>query len=179
MATTNKRKSVKQGKTNKGASRNRPVSKHQKTEKGFPFLALFVALLLLGFIVYFIYSGEPAPAVAVKKEQQRNEEVLPEKPQSQWEYEGLLKDKEVFVDIPEEKKAGTPYQMQCGSFRKQTDAESLKAQIAFQGLSSQVKKTGNWFRVILGPYDRKRVAEKERHKLQRARINGCQIWLWR
>jgi cell division protein FtsN len=90
-----------------------------------------------------------------------------------------LKDKEVVVDIPEKEKSTRRYQMQCGSFRNQGDAESLKAKIAFQGLTSQVKKTGDWYRVILGPYERKRPAEKDRHKLQRAKINGCQIWTWR
>ena len=85
----------------------------------------------------------------------------------------------MIVDIPKETKPSVPYQMQCGSFRNKDDAESLKANIAFQGLESNVKKTGTWYRVILGPYERKRLAEKERHKLQRAKINGCQIWLWR
>ena len=107
------------------------------------------------------------------------EEVLPEKPQPKWDYVDALKTKEVEVDIPEEKKPSKPYQMQCGSFRNKSDAESLKATIAFQGLESTVKKTGNWYRVILGPYDRKRLAEKQRHILQRAKINGCAIWLWR
>ena len=102
--------------------------------------------------------------------------MLPEKPQPKWDYVDTLKTKEVKVDIPEEETNYTPYQMQCGSFRNKDDAESLKAKIAFQGLESMVKKTGNWYRVILGPYERKRLAEKERHKLQRARINGCQIW---
>ena len=178
MANMNRRKA---GNTNKKSVRRNPVSKRNQPKKGFPFLAVAIALLLIGFICYFIFAVEkPAPALSVKKKEQINkEELLPEKPLPQWEYEGMLKDKEVLVDIPEEKRATTPYQMQCGSFRKKEDAESLKAQIAFQGLNSLVKKTGDWYRVILGPYERKRVAEKERHKLQRARINGCQIWLWR
>ena len=31
---------------------------------------------------------------------------------------------------------------------------------------------------IIGPYESKRLAEKQRHTLQRAKINGCKIWLW-
>jgi cell division protein FtsN len=177
MAPINKRKPAK---SSKQPARKSQVGKRNQTEKGFPFLAVFAAILLMGFISYFIFSvDKPEPPVVTQKQPQKEEEQLPEKPESRWEYENTLKTKEIEVDIPIEKKSTRPYQMQCGSFRKQTDAESLKARIAFQGLSSIVKKTGNWYRVILGPYERKRVAEKNRHKLQRAKINGCQIWYWR
>ena len=58
----------------------------------------------------------------------------------------------------------------------------MKALIAFQGLTAQVRQTqgtkGTWYKVVLGPYDTKRAAERERHALQRAGINGCQIWYW-
>ena len=50
--------------------------------------------------------------------------------------------------------------------------------IAFQGMTSRViKKEGSsWYRVVLGPYKFKRDAEKDRHKLQRAKIEPCAIW---
>ena len=73
--------------------------------------------------------------------------------------------------------------MQCGSFKTQKQAETLKARIAFSGLEAQVKsvsgKNGTWHKVYLGPYPRKRLAEKDKHKLKRNNINYCQIWLWR
>lgn len=152
----------------------------KKGNQGFPFLAVFIAIILSAFIGYFMFAVEkPAPIEIIKKQPIKKEVALPEKPQPKWEYKESLASKKVEVDIPEKKKNTRPYQMQCGSFRGKNDAESLKARIAFQGLNSTVKKTGDWYRVILGPYDRKRVAEKERHKLQRAKINGCQIWYWR
>lgn len=159
---------------------NKRNNKRKPTKQGFPYIASFIALLLVGFIGYFIFAVDK-PAIEVKQHKAavKTEEMLPEKPQPQWDYVDILKTKEVKVEIPVEKKPTRPYQMQCGSFRHQGDAESLKAKIAFQGLESQVKKTGNWYRVILGPYERKRLAEKQRHKLQRAKINGCQIWFWR
>jgi cell division protein FtsN len=159
------------------------AGKRNQPKKGFPFMAVFTALLLMGFIGYFIFAvDKPAETAAVSKKQTvKKEEQLPEKPQPKWEYENTLKTKEVEVDIPVETKPPRPYQMQCGSFRKQMDAETLKARIAFQGLNSEVRETngGKWYRVVLGPYERKRLAEKDRHKLQRAKINGCQIWYWR
>lgn len=174
MAQPNRRKRNTPVKTDR---RKRPV---KKQDKGFPFMAVLAAILLMAFIGYFIFAvDKPEPKVIEQKKTVKQEEVLPEKPISDWEYEKILKDKEVVVDIPEKQESTRRYQMQCGSFRNQGDAESLKAKIAFQGLTSQVKKTGDWYRVILGPYERKRPAEKDRHKLQRAKINGCKIWTWR
>lgn len=176
MAPPNRRKKSAAGKRSTRSAPKRPA----KGKQGFPFLAVCIALLLSAFIGYFIFAvDKPEPVEAIKKQTVKQEELLPEKPQPKWQYEESLSTKEVVVDIPEEEKNTRPYQMQCGSFKRKNDAESLKARIAFQGLNSTVKKTGSWYRVILGPYDRKRVAEKERHKLQRAKINGCQIWYWR
>ncbi|MEL0660759.1 SPOR domain-containing protein [Psychromonas arctica] len=172
MARVTRRKPAK-----RGAKRN---NKRKQSKQGFPYIACFVALLLIAFISYFVFAVEKPPAkIKPKKSTVKTEEVLPEMPQPEWDYVDILKTKEVKVDIPVDTKPSKPYQMQCGSFRHQDDAESLKAKIAFQGLTSMVKKTGNWYRVILGPYDRKRLAEKQRHKLQRAKIHGCQIWFWR
>ena len=179
MAPVNKRKPAS---TKKQPARRSQAGKRNQPKKGFPFVALFGAVLLMGFIGYFMFAVDKpkeTPKVVETQAPVKSEDQLPEKPQPKWEYESTLKNKEVIVDIPEQTKSTRPYQMQCGSFRNKKDAESLKAKIAFQGLNSIVKHTGNWYRVILGPYERKRVAEKERHKLQRAKINGCQIWYWR
>ncbi len=176
MATPNRRKKNVPVKKNRRAAPKRPNTGKQ----GFPVFAVLIALSLTAFIGYFIFAVEkPEVTTTVTKKPVKKEELLPEKPQPKWQYEESLPKKEIEVDIPEEEKNTRPYQMQCGSFKKQGDAESLKARIAFQGINSIVKKTGSWYRVILGPYDRKRMAEKERHKLQRAKINGCQIWYWR
>jgi len=176
MATSNRRKKSTSVKKDRRKAPQRP----KKGKQGFPFVAVAIAILLSAFIGYFMFAVEkPEVIKPVVQQTVKKEELLPEKPQPKWQYEESLPSKEVVVDIPEEKKNTRPYQMQCGSFKKQGDAESLKARIAFQGLNSIIKKTGSWYRVILGPYDRKRLAEKERHKLQRAKINGCQIWYWR
>jgi cell division protein FtsN len=177
MAPINKNKVTK---PKKRITRKRQVRKKNQPKKGFPILAVLAILLLTVFLGYFIFAVEkPVQQVIINKEPPNTEEELPEKPQPQWEYENSLKTNEVEVDIPVVSAPTRPYQMQCGSFRRKNDAESLKVRIAFQGLTSEVRKTGNWYRVILGPYKRKRPAEKDRHKLQRAKIHGCQIWLWR
>lgn len=73
------------------------------------------------------------------------------------------------------------YIMQCGSFRKLPSAESLKARIAMNGFTAKISATDEksgkkWFRVVLGPYKSKRIAESERHQLERNNINNCRIW---
>lgn len=178
MAPVNNKKPTK---PKKRAPRKRPVSKKKQPNKGFPVVAVLGTFLLTAFIGYFMFVVDKPEKEAVVKQQEapKKEEELPEKPQPKWEYEDLLKTQTMEVEIPDAVEETRPYQMQCGSFRQQNDAESLKVRIAFQGLNSEVRKTGNWYRVILGPYERKRPAERDRHKLQRAKINGCQIWLWR
>ena len=72
------------------------------------------------------------------------------------------------------------YTMPCGSFREKSRAEQLKAQIALNGFESKIlpvmSKSERWYRVTLGPYNRKRQAESIRHRLQDNGFNHCKIW---
>ena len=92
-----------------------------------------------------------------------------------------LKSKEVEVGEYEVTEKG-PYKMQCGSFKTMKQAEVMKATIAFTGLSAQISATkgsnGVWHKVFLGPYEKKRMAEKDKHKLKSNGITTCQIWYW-
>jgi len=115
--------------------------------------------------------------VAVKKEQH-----LPEPPKEKWTYVESLKTKEIEVGQYEVKQNG-PYKMQCGSFKTNAQAESVKAKMAFVGIESKIQtargETRTWYKVVLGPYSKKRTAEQDKHKLRKNNINDCQIWLWR
>jgi cell division protein FtsN len=70
--------------------------------------------------------------------------------------------------------------MPCGSFKDKNQAESLKARIGLAGYSSSIKRSevkGTvWHKVELGPFSRKRKAEKVRHRLQENDIVGCIIY---
>ncbi len=151
-------------------------------------IGLLIVAIVASF-VYFLYSIKTnAPAVPTNEiklskppEKTVEEDVLPEPPTEKWTYFDELQNKEVEVGNYEVKDKG-PYLMQCASFRNKNDAEALKAKIAFTGLSSTVRKSqgknGLWYKVVLGPFERKRQAEKAKHKLKSNKINGCQIWLW-
>lgn len=179
MATVKKRSPAKRP-VRKTAKR--PVNKKKKSNKGISLPVLIIlALVLITFLGYFIFVEDKPEATKVQEHVfiKKKEEALPKKPIDKWEYVDDLKVKEVEVDLPKKKASTKTYQMQCGSFKTKKQAESLKAKIAFQGLNSQIKKTGNWYRVILGPYKRKRLAERDKHKLQRSKVYGCAVWLWR
>jgi len=154
-----------------------------------PVKTKLISLLILLLVATFSYglwflktsptTKEPIKIispVAVK------EEHLPEPPKEKWTYVENLKTKEVEVGQYEVKQNG-PYKMQCGSFRTNAQAESVKAKMAFVGLESKIQmakgKTSTWYKVVLGPYPRKRTAEQDKHKLRKNNINDCQIWLWR
>ena len=110
------------------------------------------------------------------------EETLPELPEEEWEYIKTLPGYEVEVEVKEQEKSDKRYLMQCASFRTRAQAEEMKVKIAFQGLEALIRHSsgsnGEWFRVILGPFESKRDAEKAKHSLRKVNIATCQIWYW-
>ncbi|MDT0593337.1 SPOR domain-containing protein [Glaciecola petra] len=105
---------------------------------------------------------------------------LPELDDEEWEYIDSLPEYSVEVDAKGPIKSIGTYIMQCGSFKRASQAEELRAKIALAGKESQIKvsdmETGIWYRVVLGTYDNKRLAERVRDEIERANINGCKIW---
>ncbi|MBO1270610.1 MULTISPECIES: SPOR domain-containing protein [Shewanella] len=155
------------------------------------FLMVLVVVAGFGYFLWTLKNGSPAPVtqepvkvvIPEKTSPKKDPNALPPKPKEEWTYQQELENKQVEVDLPEKSNQPTrPYQMQCGSFRKESQAQEMKAVIAFQGLEAQVRKidgnSGVWYKVVLGPYQSKRKAETDRHELQRAGLNGCMIWFW-
>ncbi|RLV60004.1 sporulation protein [Parashewanella curva] len=173
---------------NRKPTKRTPRSKKKQAPSSrLPIIPLLIATIGIGGFGYFLWNikdsaetTQPVSKPVKTKPKPKNE--LPPKPQDKWSYQDILENKEVQVDVPKkEPQPNRSYQMQCGSFRSEAQAESMRAKIAFQGLSSNVRRTegknGVWYRVYLGPYDRKRAAERERHKLQAISINTCIILL--
>jgi len=173
------------GRNNKTATTNSTINLKTK-------LVTVVAIILICAFVYGLWvlktaSSTKTPAtipaqVKAKDNAKTQTKTLPAPPKEKWTYVKDLENKKIEVGKYEVKEKG-PYQMQCGSFRTEKQAQVLKANIAFAGISSQIRtvkgKSGTWHKVVLGPYARKRLAEKDKHKLKRNSINYCQIWLWR
>lgn len=161
----------------------------KKPEKApFPKVKLLVLVLLVGAFAYFLFllKDGAKPAVkepSVQQTKKKAEKTLPPPPDDEeWEFIDELKNKQVTVGTNELKDKG-PFVLRCTTVRSKQRAEALKAKIAFSGHESVVKEykgtSGMWYRVDLGPYERKREAEKVRHTMKRNNINGCTILLWR
>ena len=148
------------------------------------FKITFAIAVLLGF-AYFLYSikddvAQPIKTAEVDTLTSNIDEVdpLPELPEEEWEFIKSLPGYEVEVDV-EAATSDKLYLMQCGSFKIFEQADSMRATMALVGLEPQIRGTkSGWYRVILGPYKSKRDAERDRHVLQRQKINTCEIWLW-
>jgi len=162
----------------------------QAADSGTPrprlWLMLFVVLAMCAGFGYFLFyiqgSAEQQPAaVMTKKPPAVVSKPLPKAPTESWSYE-KLDQKQIEIELPQQQQAQRPYRLQCGSFRTLGQAESLKAKIAFQGYVSFIKqaqgKKSTWYQVYLGPFERKRLAEAARHKMQRAGMNYCKIFYW-
>ncbi|MFC3094840.1 cell division protein FtsN [Alteromonas sediminis] len=174
--------------------KNKPAARKKHNQKQAPentvpatlwVRVVVVVLILIGFAAWLWSIKDNAPAPDNQIEQPlviQDEEGLPELPEEDWQYIKSLPGYEVEVDVEAHQGSGRRYLMQCASFRTRAQAEEMKAKIAFQGQESQIRKStgenGDWFRVILGPFDTKRDAERARHSLRRASITTCQIWFW-
>lgn len=149
-------------------------------------VAVGVVLALLVGFAYFLWSikdnVEPDGVQPLAKKPVAVEDELPELPQEEWEYIKTLPGYEVEVDVAQQVKSDKRYLMQCASFKTRAQAEEMRAKIAFQGMEAQIRRSdgdnGEWFRVILGPYDAKRDAERAKHALRKVNITTCQIWFW-
>ena len=163
---------------------NRNSKKTPPPKKPFPVLLVLVTVLLVGgfsFGLWYVKTNADPKLV----EQQANptpakvQQELP-KPRPP-EFIKEIKEHEIQVEVRELEQKG-PYVMQCGSFRTHGQAETLKAKIAFAGLIAEIREAtgtnGVWYKVRLGPYKTKRLAESDKNKLKRSKITGCGIWNW-
>lgn len=175
----------------KKPSGRKPQKKSNAPAKKLSWKIVALAIVLVvGFVVGLYYlNQEEAVDVSVVNTAPETPTAkvnkLPPAPKESFEYEKILENKTVQVaDKPktETKKKQRPYQMQCGAYRIQKQAEERQATIIFNtGIEATVKRTEKndsiWYRVVLGPYPSKRKAEVDKHKLQALDME-CAIWYW-
>ncbi|NVK23026.1 MAG: SPOR domain-containing protein [Kangiellaceae bacterium] len=96
----------------------------------------------------------------------------------EYTYHEALTTKQVEVDAKPNSTvtSNKTYVMQCGAFKKQEDAETMEAELAFIGMQASVSEKDGWYRVRLGPYSTKRAAESAKHKMQDNNYQDCRIW---
>ena len=91
------------------------------------------------------------------------------------------KDKDVKRDMPAAARIERPgvYVLQAGSYRNESDAERVRAQLALQGVQAKVQRVAVdadvWHRVRIGPISNLDVLNKVRRQLQAAEVDALVI----
>lgn len=67
------------------------------------------------------------------------------------------------------------WQLQCGSFQSNSQAEEVRAKLAFSGIESRILKAGEWNRVMLGPFSNRNAASDMMQKVKSAGVGSCLI----
>ena len=100
-----------------------------------------------------------------------------------FEFPDLLKDSEIQVDTsayesrpPDPAAKPTSFRVQAASFRDEDDANEFRAKLILLNLSATVVtgtgSTGEWHRVIVGPFERRVDANRALTKLREQGISG-------
>lgn len=72
-----------------------------------------------------------------------------------------------------EKKDERRWMVQCGSFKGAEQAETVRAQLAFEGFDSRITTNNGWNRVVIGPVKGKENADGTINRLKMAGHTNC------
>ncbi|KAA1047543.1 MULTISPECIES: cell division protein FtsN [Pseudocitrobacter] len=72
-----------------------------------------------------------------------------------------------------EKKDERRWMVQCGSFKGAEQAETVRAQLAFEGFDSRITTNNGWNRVVIGPIKGKENADGTLNRLKMAGHGNC------
>ena len=149
---------------------------------------VFLLFLLSLILIELRNRSEPTPTSIKALESMDSRRVIslsekqrkdpPPPPDEVWEYVSILPKKRMKVKARSRPTSNTLYIMQCGAYRTLYQAEREKNRIVMKGFAARVEKDkdGIWHRVVLGPYKAKRWADRDKHKLQLAKIHPCVVW---
>lgn len=149
---------------------------------------LFVGLVVGLFIAFLIFlrtspnlAPAPVPPEVVPVPQAKTPtppaveaKAEPKETKPRFEFYRILPEQEVVVPDAElrQQQPNRDYQyiLQIASFKKASEADSLKAELAFLGVETKVEtlsvKGAIWHRVRSGPYPGLRSLEKDRRRIQ-------------
>lgn len=73
----------------------------------------------------------------------------------------------------QEKKDERRWMVQCGSFKGSEQAETVRAQLAFEGFDSRITTNNGWNRVVIGPLKGKEAVDNTLSRLKLAGHGNC------
>lgn len=134
-----------------------------KASKPWVWISLIIMLALFaGGILYL-----DRQIVKSSKANAQKPEAASDKQKPKIDFYTVLEERVLDIPVPEDdvdglknpsinKQAVEKFTLQAGSFKSATDADSLKAQLAFLGLEAKVHSANvdgsTWHRVVLGPF---------------------------
>jgi cell division protein FtsN len=168
--------------------------KQKKAGSGKPFLSGFLFGFLLGVIasvaLTMYLKGDTSP-FEDKKINAPKIEALPQaddanpdatKPEDDLDFYTILPETESTVTVKEINDADITikkesYFLQVGSFKKEADADNLKAKLALQGFeaivqTADIPNKGTWHRVRVGPLNNINSINKMRNQLTANNFNA-------
>jgi len=72
-----------------------------------------------------------------------------------------------------QKEKSQRWMVQCGSFKGANQAESIRAQLAFEGFESRITTGGGWNRVVIGPFSNRAGADSALKSLRGSGHTNC------
>ena len=155
-----------------------------KKKSGISWVWVFLLLMLGLFTAFILFldqkivkNNATTPITETKKEANDKPRI---------DFYSILPDRVVDIPVSEEDKqaienpsinkvASETVILQVGSFQSVTDADSLKAQLAFLGLEAKIESAevnnDNWHRVLLGPYADNGELSRTKNQLISSNIN--------
>jgi cell division protein FtsN len=105
-------------------------------------------------------SGSAADASAYHRQQPKTQQAAPVT-------------KETEAPKPTRRKDERRWMVQCGSFKGAEQAETVRAQLAFEGFDSRITTNNGWNRVVIGPVKGKENADGMISRLKMAGHTNC------
>jgi cell division protein FtsN len=148
-----------------------------------------VSGLAIGLALYLFDPRDPRPSEAAVEtgapaEPASASESAAEEPPDRYDFyqmlpnfEVVVPEKEVVVprDAPESAEKKGAYVLQAGSYRKFEDADRVRAQLALQGIASNVQRVAidadTWHRVRIGPISDPAELNRVRTRLKEAEVD--------
>ena len=145
--------------------------------------------LAVGLALYYFDPRDPRPngntaKPAVEAEPASAREAAADPQPDQYDFYDMLPNFEVVVpereavvqsDVPEAARKEGAYVLQAGSYRKLEDADRVRAQLALQGIESNVQRVAidadTWHRVRIGPISDPAELDRVRSRLREAEVD--------
>ena len=172
-------------KSSRPAGRKRTNTRSNKASNTFLHGPSFVVGVVVGALLFI--AGAYAPEVFDRTPLAVNPPATTPEPTVEFEFPKLLRESEVAAntqpydeDLAEAEPAvPTEFLIQAASFQDADDAETLRAELLLQDMPVTMTRVtltdGNWYRVVVGPFDNTTEASRMLSKLREQDLKAIML----